>query len=114
MLIIGVYSIAVIVYVSVIMELNLIDSDESNKAEDQLFLKMKFPFAYDVSPIHEIVMILQFVQLLGNASVIGMLDALIITLVSPSLFIFDLLGSNPIFLELVRETILQIIYIVSK
>jgi len=85
MLIIGVYSIAVIVYVSVIMELNFIDSDKSNKTEDQLFLKMKFPFVHNVSPIHEIVMVFQFVQLLSNASIIGMLDALIITLVSSSL-----------------------------
>jgi len=112
MLIIGIYSIAVIVYVSVIMELNFIDSNGSNKTEDQLFLKMKFPFVYDVSPIHEIVMIFQFVQLLSNASVIGMLDALIITLVSSSLFMFafDVLLDNnrPIFFKLVREIISQI------
>lgn len=73
---------AVVVYVSVIMEFNYSSSDESNKAEDRLFLKMKFPFAYDTSPIYEIVMVVQFAQLLSNAWVIGMLDALIVTLVS--------------------------------
>ncbi|EZA57554.1 hypothetical protein X777_02093, partial [Ooceraea biroi] len=79
MLIIGVYWMAVVVYVSVIMEFNY--TNESNKAEDHLFLKMEFPFTYDVSPIREIVMVSQFVQLLSNASVIGMLDALIVTLI---------------------------------
>ena len=79
MLIIGVYSIAVVVYVSVIMEFNSINS-ESGRGE--LFLKMEFPFVYEFSPIYEIVMFTQFVQLLSNASVIGILNALIITLVS--------------------------------
>lgn len=78
-LIIGVYSIAVVIYVSAIMEFNSINS-ESGRGE--LFLKMEFPFVYEFSPVYEIVMFVQFVQLLSNASVIGMLDALIITLVS--------------------------------
>lgn len=81
MLIIGMYSMAVVVYVSVIMELNSIDN-KSGKGENQLFLKMEFPFVYDFSPVYEIVMFVQFIQLLSNASIIGMLDALIITLVS--------------------------------
>ncbi|EFN78842.1 Putative odorant receptor 22c [Harpegnathos saltator] len=80
MLIIGVYSIAVVVYVSVIIEFNHIHSDEFSNKERQFFLKMKFPFDYDVSPIHEIILFIQFLQLLSNASVIGMLDAFIITL----------------------------------
>ncbi|KYM97078.1 hypothetical protein ALC62_12186 [Cyphomyrmex costatus] len=65
MLIIGVYSIAAVVYVSVIMEFNSINS-ESGKGE--LFLKMEFPFVYEFSPVYEIVMFVQFVQLLSNAS----------------------------------------------
>ncbi|XP_011694619.1 PREDICTED: odorant receptor 4-like [Wasmannia auropunctata] len=80
LLIIGVYSLAVVMYVSVIMELNNIDNG-SSKGEKQLFLKMKFPFVYEFSPVWEIVMFVQFLQLLSNASVIGMLDALIITLI---------------------------------
>jgi len=79
MLIIGVYSIAVVIYVSVIMEFNSINS-ESGRGE--LFLKMEFPFVYEFSPVYEIVMFIQCIQLLSNAWVIGMLDALIITLVS--------------------------------
>lgn len=84
-LIIAVYCTAVMVYVSVIMEFNSIVSDEPGKEGQQLFLKMKFPFVYDCSPIYEIVMFVQCVQLLGHASVIGMLDALIVTLVNFSL-----------------------------
>lgn len=83
MLIIGVYSIAVVVYSSVIIELNNININaETGEKEHQLLLKMKFPFVHEFSPIYEIVMFFQFIQLLSNASVIGMLDALIITLVS--------------------------------
>lgn len=82
MLIIGVYSLAVAVYVSMIMELNNLEPDEDGKGEQQLILKMELPFDYDFSPIREIVMFVQFLQLLSNASVIGMLDALIVTLVS--------------------------------
>lgn len=81
MLIIGMYSMAVAVYVSVIIEFN-IDSNKSGQGESQLFLKMELPFVYDFFPMHEIVMFVQFIQLLSNASVIGMLDALIVTLVS--------------------------------
>lgn len=81
LLIIGVYAMAVVVYVSVIMEYNTIGKG-SDKEENQLFLKMDFPFVYEFSPVYEIVMFVQFVQLLSNASVIGMLDAFIITLVS--------------------------------
>ncbi|XP_071643921.1 odorant receptor 85c-like isoform X2 [Temnothorax longispinosus] len=79
MLIIGVYSIAVVIYVSVIMEFN--SNNGSGTGENQLFLKMEFPFVYEFSPVYEIVMFIQFIQLLSNASVIGMLDALIITLI---------------------------------
>ncbi|KAL6254523.1 hypothetical protein P5V15_014576 [Pogonomyrmex californicus] len=80
MLIIGIYSIAVVVYVSVILEFNSIN-DEFSKGDQQLFLKMEFPFVYEFSPVYEIVMFVQFVQLLSNASVIGMLDAFIVTLI---------------------------------
>lgn len=87
MLIIGVYAMAVVMYVSVIMEINHID-DRSKRREDQLFLKMEFPFSLESSPVYKTVMFVQFIQLLSNASVIGMLDALIITLVS-LLLVFD-------------------------
>lgn len=79
-LMIGIYSTAAVIYVSVIMEINRINNG-SGKQENQLFLKMELPFAYESSPTYEIVMFVQFIQLLSNASVIGMLDALIITLV---------------------------------
>ncbi|XP_070150954.1 odorant receptor 10-like [Polyergus mexicanus] len=78
MLIISVYFMAVIVYISVIIEFNNINVDS---VEKELFLKMQFPFVYEFFPVYEIVMFVQFVQLLSNASVIGMLDALVITLI---------------------------------
>ncbi|KAL0120385.1 hypothetical protein PUN28_008214 [Cardiocondyla obscurior] len=78
LLIIGVYSIAVVVYVSVIINYNNNDND---RKENQLFLKMEFPFFYDFFPVYEVVMFVQFIQLLSNASIIGMLDALILTLI---------------------------------
>ncbi|GAB1863026.1 Odorant receptor [Camponotus japonicus] len=80
MLIIGVYAMAVIVYTSVIIELNNIDTD-IEPVEKELLLKMQFPFVYEFSPLREIVMFVQFIQLLSHASIIGMLDALIITLI---------------------------------
>lgn len=87
-LIIGVYCMAVVVYVSVIEFNNSIVSAKFGKGQ-QLLLKMEFPFVYESSPVYEIVMFVQFLQLLGHASVIGMLDALIITLVNFSfLFLF--------------------------
>lgn len=90
MLIIGIYSMAVVVYSSVIIELNNIDTNvETGEKEHQLLLKMQFPFVYEFFPMYEIVMFVQFVQLLSHASVIGMLDALIITLVSFSLSYLD-------------------------
>lgn len=79
MLTISVYFMAVIVYISVIIEFNNINVDS---VEKELFLKMQFPFVYEFFPVYEIVMFVQFVQLLSNASVIGILDALVITLVS--------------------------------
>lgn len=86
MLIISIYAMAVIVYISVIIEFNNINTNVES-VEKELFLKMQFPFAYEFFPVYEIVMFVQFVQLLSNASVIGMLDALIITLVSSFRFL---------------------------
>ncbi|KAF3054438.1 Odorant receptor 181 [Nylanderia fulva] len=80
MLIIGIYAMAVVVYSSVIIELNNMDTN-AETSEKELFLKMKFPFVHEFSPIYEIVMFVQFIQLLSNASVIGMLNALIMTLI---------------------------------
>ncbi|XP_014473831.1 PREDICTED: odorant receptor 4-like [Dinoponera quadriceps] len=62
------------------MEFNHMHSDELSNEEQQLFLKMEFPFEDNVSPVREIVLFVQFIQLLSNASVIGILDAFIMTL----------------------------------
>jgi len=48
----------------------------------ELLIKMELPFEFCESPIYEIVACVQFVQLMAIAFAIGMLDALIVTLVS--------------------------------
>lgn len=48
----------------------------------ELILKMELPFDSYSSPVYELVMIVQFFQLLSNACAIDVLNALILTLVS--------------------------------
>lgn len=80
-LIMGIYAIAVFMYVGVFLELNQDQGNRSNLSPE-LLVKMDLPFTYDESPIYEYVLIVQFIQLFFIASSIAMLDALIITLVS--------------------------------
>lgn len=75
-LIIGVYSTAVLLYSTV----NFHKQTDDDCRE--LLIKMELPFAFCESPIYETVTGVQFVQLMAVASAIGMLDALIVTLVS--------------------------------
>ncbi|XP_012063162.1 PREDICTED: odorant receptor 4-like [Atta cephalotes] len=74
-LIISVYSIAVLLYstASILNKQNDIDCRE-------LLIKMELPFGFCESPIYEIVMFVQFIRLMAVASAIGMLDALLVTL----------------------------------
>lgn len=82
-LIMGVYTIAVFSYAGVFLEISHQNQDdEFNITSRQLLIKMDFPYAYYESPLYEYVFVLQFFQLLSNASAIAMLNALIITLVS--------------------------------
>ncbi|XP_012346812.2 odorant receptor 63a-like isoform X2 [Apis florea] len=79
-LIMGIYAIAVFMYVGVFLELNQDQGNRSNLSPE-LLVKMDLPFTYDESPIYEYVLIVQFIQLFFIASSIAMLDALIITLI---------------------------------
>jgi len=76
-LIISVYSIAVLLY-STASILNKQNDDDCR----ELLIKMELPFGFCESPIYEIVMFVQFIRLMAVASAIGMLDALLVTLVS--------------------------------
>lgn len=50
--------------------------------ERQLIVKMNLPFEYTVSPVYEIVMIVQFLLQYTSAIMAGMLNAFTVTLVS--------------------------------
>lgn len=74
---IGVYSMAVLLYSTA--SLNFRKQTDDCR---ELLIKMELPFAFCDSPIYEVVMCMQFVHLMAVASAIGMLDALLVTLVS--------------------------------
>jgi len=78
-LIIGIYATAVMLY-----SIATIDFRKQPISGDcrELLIKMELPFVFCESPIYEIVVLVQFVHLMAVASTIGMLDALIITVVS--------------------------------
>ncbi|XP_017792696.1 PREDICTED: putative odorant receptor 71a [Habropoda laboriosa] len=76
------YAIAVFAYTSVFFEFMRHDNDgEYDLKSRELLMKMDLPFAYYKTPTYQWVFVVQFLQLLINASAIGMLDALIITLI---------------------------------
>lgn len=75
---IGVYSTAVLLYSTASINFRKQTDDVCR----DLLIKMELPFVFCESPIYEIVACVQFVQLMAVASSIGMLDALMITLVS--------------------------------
>lgn len=58
------------------------NSDGQDNVERELFLKMELPFESDASPIYEVVMTTQFLHQMTSATVIGVLSALLVTLVS--------------------------------
>lgn len=78
-LIIGLHSIAVLFYCIGVVALR--DADRGD-VERELFLKMDLPFESDASPIYELVMTTQFLHQMTSATVIGVLSALLVTLVS--------------------------------
>ncbi|XP_076171912.1 odorant receptor 13a-like [Ptiloglossa arizonensis] len=81
-LIIGVYVLAVFAYSSVCIEtFRKVEADNFSTKSRELLMKMEFPFASYKSPTYECVLFAQFLQLMFTASAIGMLDALIISLI---------------------------------
>lgn len=75
---IGVYSTAVLLYSTASINFR----KQTNDSCRELLIKMELPFEFCESPIYEIVECVQFVHLMAVASAIGMLDALMVTLVS--------------------------------
>lgn len=78
-LIIGLHSVAVMVYGIGVVVLR---SDDGVAGDRELFLKMELPFESGTSPIYELVMTTQFLHQITAATVIGVLSALLVTLVS--------------------------------
>ncbi|XP_070150830.1 uncharacterized protein [Polyergus mexicanus] len=74
--VIGIYSTAVLLYSIATIDFRKPINDDCR----QLLIKMELPFVFCESPIYEIVACVQFVHLMAVASTIGMLDALIVTL----------------------------------
>lgn len=83
--IIGLHSTAVVFYCIGVVALR-----SDGVADRELFLKMELPFESGTSPIYEVVMTTQFLHQMTAATVIGVLSALLVTLVS-----WDLGGSQP-------------------
>lgn len=82
-LIMCVYTIAVFFYTSVFVEIiREIDNTEFDMKSREFLIKMEFPFVSYNSSMYKCILLVQFFQLMAIASAIGMLDALIITLVS--------------------------------
>ncbi|XP_014480080.1 PREDICTED: odorant receptor 67c-like [Dinoponera quadriceps] len=79
-LIIGLHSLAVLFYCIGVVALRGNDADQSDVGRE-LFLKMDLPFESDASPVYELVMTTQFLHQITSATVIGVLSALLVTLV---------------------------------
>lgn len=82
--IIGIHMVAVVTYSSGVL-LSVVENGDFNVTTVPVrafILKMELPFDSNNSPIYELVMVTQFFQLLSNACVIDVLNALILTLVS--------------------------------
>ncbi|XP_029662652.1 odorant receptor 13a-like [Formica exsecta] len=77
-MIIGLHSMAVMVYGIGVVVLR---SDNGVTKDRELFLKMELPFESGTSPIYELVMTTQFLHQITAATVIGVLSALLVTLV---------------------------------
>lgn len=84
--IIGLHSVAVVFYGIGVVALRSQTTDGVDERE--LFLKMELPFESGTSPVYELVMTAQFLHQMTSATVIGVLSALLVTLVS-----WDLRGS---------------------
>lgn len=82
-LIIGLYSTSVFIYGTGVLVAHPDESDEQlTVPARELFLKMELPFESSASPAYELVMITQFFHQLSAATIVGVLNALIVSLVS--------------------------------
>lgn len=78
---IGVYTVC-LVFFGASNILSQMNAKQSVETERQLIVKMELPFEYTASPLYEIITIMQFLLQFTCALLAGMLNALIVTLVS--------------------------------
>ncbi|XP_018401528.1 PREDICTED: LOW QUALITY PROTEIN: uncharacterized protein LOC108778764 [Cyphomyrmex costatus] len=80
-LIIGLYSMSVFLYGTGVLVAHTDESDEQFAVPArELFLKMELPFESNTSPAYELVMITQFFHQLSAATIVGVFNALIVSL----------------------------------
>ncbi|KAG5326914.1 OR67C protein, partial [Acromyrmex heyeri] len=81
-LIIGLYSMSVFIYGTGVLVAHSDESDEQLAVQArELFLKMELPFESNASPTYELVMITQFFHQLSAATIVGVINALIVSLI---------------------------------
>ncbi|XP_014483813.1 PREDICTED: odorant receptor 4-like [Dinoponera quadriceps] len=85
-LIIGLYSMSVFLYGTGVLvghtdDPNEVENEHLSVLERELFLKMELPFESNASPIYEVVMVVQFFHQLAAATIVGVLNALIVSLI---------------------------------
>ena len=79
---IGTYTVVLLLFGAGNMIVQKTMGSEQLVEEKQLIVKMKLPSEFDASPIYEIVVVTQFFVQFTLALLAGMLNALIVTLVS--------------------------------
>jgi len=63
-----------------------------NQTNDrELIVKMDLPFEIENTSVYIVILVIQFVHQISAASIVGVLDCLFITLVSPSIYLFHYL-----------------------
>ncbi|KAL0134010.1 hypothetical protein PUN28_001128 [Cardiocondyla obscurior] len=81
-LIIGLYSMSVFLYGTGVLVAHTDDPEEQLAVPArELFLKMELPFESNTSPAYELVMITQFFHQLAAATIVGVFNALIVSLI---------------------------------
>ncbi|XP_070150938.1 uncharacterized protein [Polyergus mexicanus] len=86
-LIIGLYSMSVFLYGTGVLVAHADEIDDEGDDVQlavparELFLKMELPFESNASPVYEIVMVTQFFHQLAAATIVGVLNALIVSLI---------------------------------
>lgn len=95
--IIGSYAVSVFFYATgTLIRLHTNDNQTDPR---ELFLKMELPFGVESASVYTIVLVTQFVHQTSAASMVGVLNSLLLTLVSVTAFVDD----SSAFLEIIGK-----------